>query len=280
MKQIFRVVTKTRTPLLDMRDFKANKKKHVIIYGACSHMGTVTANLMIKYGYSVLLVDPNLQKMQNLKLQLLRTYLEQFEHPNPAGQTAVDADEADARIRLMAFDISKHMDSTSLEKYLRQFVPVEGVLVPVIVNCSGFGGYWQVCEDKLFHELQFDQLAYFQAQTMLGYSIILQFFCRLVYDQRSNFLILNIQKRPIRPSDRRPLALKVLRICLRPDLFSDIMERVNVVHFGAQAWLEAVTEKLRLSYPMISHMRLLVDHRKDKIYSIDQLEAELKTCFY
>lgn len=280
MKQIFRVVTKTRTPLLDMRSFEENKGKNVIVYGACSHMGTVTANLMIKYGYSVLLIDPNLQKLQDLKLQLLRTYLEQFEKAADLGQLAVDSDEVDARIRLMPFDMSKHMDSTSIEKYLRQYIQVEGMLVPVIINCSGYGGYWQVCEDKLFHELQFDQLAYFQAQTMLGYSIILQFFCRLVYDQRSNFLILNIQKRPIRPSDRRPLALKVLRIALRPDLFSDIMERVNVLHFGAQAWLEAVTEKLRLSYPMISYMRLLVDHRKDKIYSIDQLESELKTCFY
>jgi short-subunit dehydrogenase len=50
------------------------------------------------------------------------------------------------------------MDSTSLEKHIRSVIDVENMKVEVIVNCSGFGGYWQVCEDKVFHEIQFDQL--------------------------------------------------------------------------------------------------------------------------
>ena len=63
----------------------------------------------------------------------------------------------------MQFDLCVGKDSTSIEKYIRETFDVENMILPVIANCSGYGGYWQVCEDKLFHELQFDQLVYFHA---------------------------------------------------------------------------------------------------------------------
>jgi hypothetical protein len=107
---------------------------------------------------------------------------------------------------------------------------MENMEIPIVINTSAFGGYWQVCEDKLYHELQFDQLINFQNQTILGYGMILQFVSRLVFHHKKNSLMLNIQKRPISPSDRRPLAMKILRWILRPDLFSDYLERVNVLH--------------------------------------------------
>ena len=78
------------------------------------------------------------------------------------------------------------------------------------------------------------------------------------------------------PSDRRPLAMKVLRWVLRPDLFSDILERVNVLHFGQQQYLLELTRKMRLSYPMLSYFNVLVDHRNDKVYELSKLENELK----
>ena len=74
--------------------------------------------------------------------------------------------------------------------------------------------------------------------------------------------------------------MKVLRWMLRPDLFSDVLERVNVMHFGTDAWLNTITEKLRLSYPMMSWVSLKVDHRKDKVYTIEELESELKSFKY
>ena len=87
--------------------------------------------------------------------------------------------------------------------------------------------------------------------------------------------MLNIQKRPILPSDRRPLAMKILRWILRPDLFSDYLERVNVLHFAQQQWLKELTRKMKLSYPMISFFNIDVDHRKDKVYEMERLEHEL-----
>jgi hypothetical protein len=42
-------------------------------------MGQISANIFIKYGYSVILIDCNLQKLQTLRLQLIRTFINQFE---------------------------------------------------------------------------------------------------------------------------------------------------------------------------------------------------------
>ena len=42
-------------------------------------MGQISANMFIKYGYSVILIDSNLQKLQTLRLQLIRTFINQFE---------------------------------------------------------------------------------------------------------------------------------------------------------------------------------------------------------
>ena len=60
MKQIFRSVLCSKQKLLNINDFETNKLKTVILYGACSHMGTLMSNLMVKYGFSVILVDASL----------------------------------------------------------------------------------------------------------------------------------------------------------------------------------------------------------------------------
>ena len=55
--------------------------------------------------------------------------------------------------------------------------------------------------------------------------------------------------------------MKIFRWVLRPDLFADILERVNLPHHSQQAFLQELTDKMRLSYPMMSYFNLLVDHR-------------------
>ena len=137
-------------------------------------MGQITANIFVKYGYSVILIDANLQKLQTLKLQLQKTFVEV--NPN---------------ILILQFDMCIYKDSTTIEQQIREVVDVE-MDIPIIVNTSGYGGYWQVAEDKLYHELQFDQLIYYHSQTILGFSLILQFFSRLVFHKKTNCLILNI----------------------------------------------------------------------------------------
>ena len=67
MKQIFRTVFRQKSKLLEIRNFESNKNKHVVVYGCCSHMGKLASNIMVKYGYSVILVDTNMEKLQTLK---------------------------------------------------------------------------------------------------------------------------------------------------------------------------------------------------------------------
>ena len=80
----------------------------------------------------------------------MQTYLEQFKTDEEV------ADQTGPRILLLQLDMSKPTDSTSLEKYLRTVIDLEKMDLPAIINCSGYGSYFQVCEDKLYHELQFD----------------------------------------------------------------------------------------------------------------------------
>jgi hypothetical protein len=61
MKQIFRSVLRKKIKLLDKS--RDNRKSYVIIYGACSHMGKITSNLFIKYNYSLIMIDADLQKL-------------------------------------------------------------------------------------------------------------------------------------------------------------------------------------------------------------------------
>ena len=82
------------------------------------------------------------------------------------------------------------------------------------------------------------------------------------------------------PSDRRPFVLKFLRWMLRPDLFPEVLERVNISHCAQKAALLEMTKKLRLSYPMLSYFNLSIDHRDNKSYSLNKLESELKLCYY
>jgi hypothetical protein len=108
----------------------------------------------------------------------------------------------------------------------------------------------------------------------------LNFFARKVFQHKANSLVLNIQKRPILPGDRRPLGMKVIRWVLRPDLFPNVLERVNLPHFCHRAYLKELTAKIRLSYPMVAYSNISVDHREDKVYREERLEQKLKRIYY
>ena len=93
-------------------------------------MGKISSNLFLKYGYSLILIDANLQKLQDLKFQLIRTFLHQFEN------------DYHERIKIMQFDLCTGKDSTSIEHYVRKTIDVDKMDIPIIVNTSGYGGYW------------------------------------------------------------------------------------------------------------------------------------------
>ena len=63
MKQLFRGAFRSKVKLLDPTKFEENLQKNVILYGACSHMGQTCSRVLLKYGYSLILIDANLHKL-------------------------------------------------------------------------------------------------------------------------------------------------------------------------------------------------------------------------
>ena len=132
MKNIFRVVFKRKMKLLN-EDFDGNAKKHVIIYGACSHMGRITTSIFVKHGYSVVLIDVNLEKLQDSRLNIARTHCEQFTE-----------ETLNQRVKLLQLDLTANQDSNTLEKMFRSVLPIEqdDLEMPILVNTSSYGGSW------------------------------------------------------------------------------------------------------------------------------------------
>ena len=53
--------------------------------------------------------------------------------------------------------------------------------VRLFVNCGSFAtGAWQVCEDKLFHEVHYDQVFAYLGASLIGYTLLLNFLARLI----------------------------------------------------------------------------------------------------
>ena len=96
---------------------------------------------MAKYGYSLILIDNDLTKLTNMKLDLYRIF--------PSIQ------EERQFVDILNLNFTQWRDSTSMEYKIREVLTIEKD-VPIFVNCMAFINEWRVCEDKLFHEIQFD----------------------------------------------------------------------------------------------------------------------------
>ena len=94
-----------------------------------------------------------------------------------------------ALIQIVNLNFAIWKDSTSLELKVREIFQGENAGsfkdVSVLVNASSFAnGAWQVCEDKLFHEVHFDQTYAYLGNALLGFTLILNFLTRiLVYNK-------------------------------------------------------------------------------------------------
>lgn len=58
----------------DHLEIIANNKRWVIIYGATNNIGQCMARVVAKHGYSIVLVDSNLDKLQHLQNELFRVF--------------------------------------------------------------------------------------------------------------------------------------------------------------------------------------------------------------
>lgn len=62
-RRIFHLVFKDRHALLSINNVEKHKEKWVIVYGSTTHVGKLAARIFAKYGYSLILVDNNLNKL-------------------------------------------------------------------------------------------------------------------------------------------------------------------------------------------------------------------------
>ena len=118
------------------------------MYGATNSVGENISKVLAKHGYSLILVDSSLDKLQHLQTELLRVF--------PRLSTS---EEGSQKVELVHINFALWRDSTSLEFKVREVFtsPVGSSSfkkISIFVNASGFAqGPWQACEDKLYHEV-------------------------------------------------------------------------------------------------------------------------------
>lgn len=66
-----------------------------------------------------------------------------------------ESGETGDRVKILNINFAIWRDSTSIELKIREAIDIKSHM-PIFVNCMSFLNEWQVCEDKLFHEVQFD----------------------------------------------------------------------------------------------------------------------------
>ncbi len=184
---------------LDPVQFKSNSDRWVLIYGATNHIGKLAAHVFAKNGYSLILVDSSLDKLQKLTDTLLRV----FPHLK------------DENLAILNLNFAIWRDSTSLEYKIREVIDLDKQ-IPLLINCMSFLNEWQVCEDKLYHEVQFDQLYQYTGNTVIGFSVLLNFFTRLIVHKKQQSCLINITKKEVKPWDRTSYAMAFLRVLYYP----------------------------------------------------------------
>lgn len=89
-------------------------------------MGQLTSKVFAKYGYSLILVDSNLNKLQMLEEELNKVFM----------NIAIKD-----RIQIINVNFSIWKDSASLEAKLKDVISLEKD-IPIFMNCISFINEW------------------------------------------------------------------------------------------------------------------------------------------
>ena len=83
----------------------------MIVYGACNKIGSLVAKVFAQYGFSLILVDSNLSKLQAKKAELVQVF--------PHLKDTVEGDDVKrSRVKLLNLNFSIQRDSTAIEHTL------------------------------------------------------------------------------------------------------------------------------------------------------------------
>ncbi|CDW86441.1 UNKNOWN [Stylonychia lemnae] len=271
LKRLFYFIFKRSHRLLTKDPFLVtqNKEKFVLIYGATNHMGQQTAKLFAKYNYSLILVDSSLDKLQKLSEELGKIF---------PGLTD-DHGFTSERIKIININFAIWKDSTSLEHKIRETITLS-MEIPIFVNCISFLNEWQVCEDKLFHEIQFDQIYQYAGNTIIGFTIFFNFFSRLIVHKKQQSCLINLIKKEVKPFDRTSYAMALLRVLYFPFYYHTLMERMNLMHYGLNKYIDEVCENAAYGYPLLKNFSVIIDSREARSYELKRLENKLNLLRY
>jgi NAD(P)-dependent dehydrogenase (short-subunit alcohol dehydrogenase family) len=247
-----------------------NASRWAIVYGATNNVGESTAKLLAKHGYSLILVDSNMAKLQTLQTELLRIF-PSFSSPNALG--------TQQRLEFVNINFALWRDSTSLEHKVREIFTTDlGATtfkrISVFANCSGFNhGPWQACEDKLLHEVHFDQVYAYLGPSLLGLTILLNFLTRLVVYHKHPVAVLNLVQKELRPRDRISLAMRILRVAYFPLYHHQLMERLNVLHCGLNGYVRQTVGAIAEGYPLVRVREIEFDSRDARAIGVIDVEC-------
>ena len=141
--------------------------------------------------------------------------------------------------------------------------------IRVFVNAISFlNAPWQICEDKLFHEVHFDQLFQYLNNALIGFTLFLNFYCRQLVHKKQYCCLLNLVKKEVYPWDRRGLPMRLFRMVYYPVYYHRLLERMNIMHYGLNQYIDKVSWGVQEAYPWIKCEEVRVDAREDKIMEV------------
>eukprot|EP00347_Sterkiella_histriomuscorum_P010839 403374727 len=272
LRKLFYFIFKSSTRLITKDPFilnSLNPNKWVFIYGANNHVGQQAAKLMAKLNYSLILVDSNLDKLKNLAEDIGKIF------PNMTNSQGYTYE----RIKLLNINFAIWRDSTALEHKIREVVDINSCM-PIFINCISFINEWQVCEDKLFHEVQFDQIYQYTGNTIIGFSIFFNFFTRMIVHHKQQSCVINLIKKEVKPFDRTSYAMAILRVLYFPLYYHKLLERMNLMHYGVNKYISEVSDNAALGYPMLRTFNLIIDSRESRTIEQSQIENMMQSIRY
>ena len=243
LKRLYKIFLKRRNMFLSFKP--KNIENWVLVNGSCTSIGQMATKIFAKAGYSLILVDSSLSKLQQKKQELAQIF-------PILGQSD--------RIKIINLNFAMWRDSTTIEYYLHETILERDPNVPtnlnstttnlrsefkcphvkIFVNCIGFISESKTCEAKLFHELQLDQIYNYQGNTVLGFTILFNYYTRLLVHSKKRSTIINFMKKDTLPWERSNghIMLRIARFFFFIFKSGQLYERTNLSQFSSNEYTQ------------------------------------------
>lgn len=136
-KAVLRLLRGKQPELLarNIEEREANSKKWVIVYGATNNVGMCMARVLAKHGYSLVLVDSSLDKLQSLQTDLLRAFPEMhsfsLKKPTESQADIGVASYLSQSVQIVNVNFAIWRDSTTLELKVREIFSLTPVTTDI-----------------------------------------------------------------------------------------------------------------------------------------------------